>query len=125
MIKIAVLALALGAILVYLKSIKSEIFFLALIGSGIVLLYAAGEYFLTTIEFFSAVIQKTGVKGEYFGIVFKCVAIGYLTEFSAGTLTDAGLNSLADKLVFAGKIVILCVSLPIIYAVFNLITGLI
>ena len=124
MIKLAALALTLGVIVIYLKNVNSELFVLALIGSGIVLLYSAAEYFMTTIDFFSAIIQKTGVKSEYFEIIFKCVAIGYLVEFAAGTLADAGLNSLADKLVLIGKVVIISVSMPIIYAVFNLLTVL-
>ena len=124
MVKIAAIAIALGIIVIYLKNVNSELFILALIGSGIVLLYSAAEYFITTINFFSAVIQRTGVKSEYFEIIFKCVAIGYLVEFSAGTLVDAGLNSLADKLVLIGKVVIISVSMPIIYSVFNLLTGL-
>ncbi len=124
MVKLAALALALGVIVIYLKNVNSELFLLALIGSGIVLVYSAVEYFITTIDFFSTVILKTGVKSEYFEIIFKCVAIGYLTEFAAGTLADAGLNSLSSKVVLIGKAVILSVSLPIIYAVFNLLTGL-
>lgn len=124
MVKLAALALTLGIIVIYLKSVNSELYVLALIGAGIVLLYSAAEYFMTTIDFFTTIIQKTGVKSEYFAIIFKCVAIGYLVEFSAGTLSDAGLNSLADKLVLIGKVVIISVSMPIIYAVFNLLTGL-
>lgn len=124
MVKIAAIALALGVTVIYLKSVNSELFVLALIGSGIVLLYSAAEYFMTSVNYFSAIIQKAGVKSEYFEIIFKCVAIGYLVEFSAGTLADAGLNSLADKLILIGKVVIISVSMPIIYAVFNLLTGL-
>ena len=40
-------------------------------------------------------------------VILKMVGIGYLVEFSAGILNDFGQNSLADKLVFCGKIVVL------------------
>ena len=66
----------------------------------------------------------TGVDGSLFSIIFKITAIGYLVEFGAGTIEDFGLKSLADKLVFAGKIIILGISMPVIYAVFNLLKGL-
>ena len=41
MVKIVALALALGVIVVDLKSVNSELYVLARIGSGIVLLYAS------------------------------------------------------------------------------------
>lgn len=124
MVKIVALALALGVIVVYLKSVNSELYVLALIGSGIVLLYASLEYFISTYNFLSAIINATGVSSDFFSIIFKIVAIGYLTEFAAGTLEDAGLKSLAGKLVLIGKMIIIGVSMPIIYAVFNLVSGL-
>lgn len=124
MVKIVALALTLGIIIIYLKSTNSELYVLAVIGSGIVLLYSALEYFLVTYKFFSDILSKTGASREFFSILLKIVAIGYLTEFAAGTLRDSGLTGLSDKLIFIGKIIILGVSMPIIYAVFNLVTGL-
>ena len=66
----------------------------------------------------------TGVNKEYFAIIFKIIAIGYLIEFAAGTIEDFGLKSLSDKLVLIGKLIIIGVSMPIIYAIFNLVSGL-
>ena len=57
MVKIVALALALGVIVVYLKSVNSELYVLALIGSGIVLLYASLEYFISTYNFLSTIIN--------------------------------------------------------------------
>ena len=52
------------------------------------------------------------------------VGIGYLVEFSAGILNDFGQNSLADKLVFCGKIVVLVLAVPIIESVLDLVIRL-
>ena len=42
-------------------------------------------------------------------------------EFSAGILSDFGQNSLADKLIFCGKILILVLAVPILESVLSLV----
>ena len=124
MLKIAALAITCAIIILYLKSINSELYTAALIGSGIILLYTAAGYMAETFEFFRVLIDKTGVNKEYFSIIFKIIAIGYLVEFAAGAIEDFGLKSLSDKLVLIGKLIIIGISMPVIYAVINLVTGL-
>mgnify|MGYP003445959639 CR=1 FL=1 len=53
------------------------------------------------------------IENEMIKLLLKMVAIGYLTEFSSGLLVDFGNVSLADKVVLAGKITIIFLSLPI------------
>lgn len=124
MLKIAALAIICAIIIIYLKNINSELFSVALIGSGIILLYTAVGYISQTFDFFRQLIDKIGVNKEYFAIIFKIITIGYIVEFAAGTIEDFGLKSLSDKLVLIGKFIIIGVSMPIIYAVINLVTGL-
>lgn len=124
MLQIAALGITCALIVLYLKSINSELYTVALIGSGIILLYTAAGYISNTLDFFKEIIEMTGVNREYFSIIFKVIAIGYLVEFAAGTIEDFGLKSLSDKLVLIGKLIIIGVSMPVIYAVFNLISGL-
>ena len=125
MLKIVALALIFSVIIVYLKSINSELSFLALVGAGIILIYFSLEYLSNTISFINQLAEFSGIDHEYYKIIFKITAIGYLFEFGASTIEDFGLKSLADKLVLVGKIIILSISLPIIYAVFNVILGLV
>ena len=56
--------------------------------------------------------------------VIKIVGIGYITEFAASIVEESGSKAMADKIVMAGKIIILIVSLPILSALFDLITEL-
>lgn len=124
MIKIVIVAIIFAVIILFLKNIKSELTILVEIISGIILLSLAFGYLNETFEFFNNLIKLTGLDSEIFIIVLKVTAIGYLIEFGAGTIEDFGLTSLAGKLVFIGKLVIVGISLPIIYAIFNLVTGL-
>lgn len=125
MVKLVAIALVCSIIIVYLKTINSELFSFALIGSGIILLSYGFTYLYQTYDFFVNLIDMAGINTEYYSIIFKITGIGYLIEFGASSVEDLGLKSIADKLVFVGKAIILLVSLPIFYAVFNMLKGII
>ena len=65
------------------------------------------------VDFFNKIGLISGVENGMIKLLVKMIAIGYLTEFSSGILVDFGNVSLADKVVFAGKITIILLSLPI------------
>ena len=125
MVKIVAVALLCAILITYLKAINSDLFVLALVVSGLIVFAFAFEYLSQTFSFINNLISASGIDKEFYLIIFKVASIGYLIEFSADTITDLGFKSIADKLIFVGKIVIFSVSLPILYALFNLITGLI
>ncbi|MBE7083650.1 MAG: hypothetical protein E7373_03500 [Clostridiales bacterium] len=125
MIKVISIVLICALLVVYLKSINSEMYFIALLGAGIIVLSISFEYVSQLFNFFNYLVDFTGIDKDFYLIIFKTVAIGYLVEFGAGTVTDMGLKSLADKLVFVGKLAIFSISLPILYAIFNLLLRLI
>ncbi len=125
MVKLVAIVLIFSVIIIYLKSINSELSLLALVGAGIIVVFYALDYLSNTFTFISQLVESSGIDKEFYTIIFKITAIGYLIEFTASTLQDFGLNSLANKLIFAGKVIIISISLPIIYAVYNLIIGII
>ena len=55
----------------------------------------------------------------YIGIVLKILAIAYLSTFCSEICKDAGATSIASKVEFAGKILILALAIPILMAVLN------
>jgi stage III sporulation protein AD len=122
--KLVVLVLIFAIIIVYLKSINSEMAMLATICAGVILVFFAFDYIAKSYNFINEIIALTGIDYEFFRIIIKISLIGYLVEFGADTVNDFGLKSLSDKLLFVGKVVIFSVSLPIFYAVINLIKGL-
>ena len=125
MLKLVILAIIFAIIIIYLKSINSEISLLVSVAAGIILTYFALDYITSTFEFFNKIIEYSKIDSELILIIFKITAIGYLVEFGAGVIKDFGLQSLSDKLVFLGKIIILTISMPIIYAVFNFLVGMV
>lgn len=124
MIKIIAVAFICACIIIFLKNINSELTILVEIMSGIILVSMILPYVAETFGFFEELIALTGLSESYYKILFKAIAIGYTVEFAAGTVSDFGLKGFSDKLLLAGKLIIICVSLPILYAVVNLIAEL-
>lgn len=125
MIKIVAVAILFAFILIYLKSINSELFSVAMLGSGVVILSFGIEYLSETLNFFTELTRLSGLDPVFYTTILKIVGIAYVVEFGAGIIEDLGLKNVSDKLVFVGKLAILTASMPIIYAVFNILTGLI
>ena len=72
---------------------------------------------------FHKIFGQTGVNNGLIKLVFKIVGVGYITEFAAGLLNDFGNNSIADKVVLAGKLSIVVLSLPVLESLLSLIKG--
>ncbi len=66
--------------------------------------------------------ERAKVDAPYMNIVFKIIGISYISEFGAGLCKDAGEGAIASKIEFAGKVMILATSAPIILALMDLIT---
>ena len=73
---------------------------------------------------FDELVAKSGIDDRVFSAVLKVIGIGYLTEYSASVATDAGCASVAQKLQFGGKIVIFLVSMSVVTALVDVVSGL-
>ena len=124
MVKLVSVALICSLLIIYLKSINSDMYSLALIASGIIIVSIGLEYLFNTFELLNELVELSGIDKNTYGILLKITAIGYLVEFGAGTVEDMGLKNLSDKMVFVGKAIIISVSLPIFYSVLSTLYGL-
>ncbi len=107
-----------------LKGTKPELAVAVTVAGSIILLLTAFETLRGSISIFGEIASATGIDASLVKILLKMIGIGYLVEFSAGILSDFGQNSLADKLVFCGKILILVLAVPILESVLSLIVRL-
>ena len=104
-----------------LRGTKPELSFAVTIVGGVILLIFAIDVMAETFGIFAQIGEQTGIDSALIKILLKIIAIGYLIEFAAGIVEDFGSKSIADKLVFAGKVTIFAVSLPILQAMVSLI----
>ena len=58
--------------------------------------------------------DRSGVPSVYLKTMLKVIGVAYIAEFAAQIVRDAGLESVAGKIEFAGKMLILVMAVPII-----------
>ena len=107
-----------------LKSTKPELAFAVTVAGSIILLLFVFDTFRDTFTVFEKIAAATGIQSSLIKVLLKMIGIGYIVEFSAGILNDFGQNSVADKLVFCGKIILLVLAVPILESVLSLIVKL-
>ena len=118
------IALVTAVAALLLKGTHPEIALAVTVAGSIILLLFAFEIFEGSLTIFQKIADATGIESSLVKILLKMVGIGYLVEFSAGILNDFGQNSLGDKLVFVGKIIILVLAVPILESVLSLVVRL-
>ena len=82
------------------------------------------EPFSSAIGVFRSIADQANLDASLVGGVVKIIGVGYLTEFSASLCEDYGVSSVGKKMQFAGKILILTLSLPMITSIFRSIGAL-
>lgn len=125
LLKVLILGIILSIITVLLKQIKPEYSLICIIVGSIILIAYILSGITTIFDYFSKIVDKTGIDETLFTTLLKIIGVGYLIEFSAGVCIDSGNGSIADKIVLAGKILIFTLSMPIITNLFNLVLELI
>ncbi len=63
--------------------------------------------------------NKANIDYSYLTIIFKILGIAYLASFCSEICQDAGESTLASKVEFAGKILILILAIPILMSVMD------
>ena len=106
------------------KQTKPEIALLISIAGSVFIIIMAVDTLNTVISSFYNIFEKTGVDTSLITPLFKIIAIGYIAEFGANICADAGASSIADKILFVAKLVILLIALPIITSVIDLVVAL-
>lgn len=108
-----------------LKSHKSDLVPLCLTAGGIIMFLYSFDYLSESVEFIKSFTQGAGIDNEIIRIIFKIIGIGFLVELTAGSIKELGFESVADKLILCGKIIIFVVSVPIINSTYHIILSLI
>ena len=124
MLKILAVALIGVFSIVVLKQTKPEIAVLIGIATSIIIILMTISKLQSVTAYFKSIFRVTGVDNTILSPLLKIIAIGYIAEFGANICTDSGSSSIADKILFSAKIVILIIAMPIVINVIELIVGL-
>ena len=124
LVKIIGIALMTTFAVLLLRPSKPEIAALVGTAGGIIILIMFVDSIGGVIANMTKIANRTGIKNDVFTALLKIIGIGYLTEFAAGICNDAGNNSMAQKVLLAGKVIILVLALPIVNNLIDIIAGL-
>lgn len=120
-VKISAIGIVTAFCVLILRENKSEIAILLGLAGSLIILISLLDYVINIFSMMSNLIQKAGVSSNLITTVFKILGIGFITEFSSDIIEESGSKSLAQKVVFAGKIVIFYLSMPVIVSILNVI----
>lgn len=119
--KIAAIALVTAFCYLILRDAKSELAFIVALAGGIVVLLSVIDYFSGVFSVITSIAKRAGLATSVITLLFKVIAVGYITEFAASIIDDIGLSSLSDKVTLGGKLIIVALSLPVVVKLFDFI----
>ncbi|PHV72357.1 stage III sporulation protein AD [Sporanaerobium hydrogeniformans] len=68
--------------------------------------------------------SKVNMESGYLNIILKIIGIAYIAEFGYQLCKDAGEEAIGSKIQLAGKVMIFVISAPVIFAVVEMVAGL-
>lgn len=116
-IKIVAFAFTALFIVLIFKGKRDDIAIQISIVAGILIFLFMVNKLTIIMSFMQTLANKANIDVVYLNTVFKILGIAYLASFCSEICRDAGENSIAAKVEFAGKILILVLAIPILMAV--------
>ncbi|MDB1956285.1 stage III sporulation protein AD [Clostridium tertium] len=116
---IKIVAFAFAALFMFLlfKDKRSDISTLISLSAGAIIFLVVITQLNDVIYFIKDIAYKANIDMVYIGVVLKILAIAYLATFCSEICKDAGAASIASKVEFSAKILILTLAIPILMAV--------
>lgn len=116
---IKIVSFAFVVLFIYLmfKDKRNDIAVLVSLAAGTILFLLIISSVNDVINFVNDITTRANIDMVYIGVVFKILAISYLATFCSEICKDAGASSIASKVEFSAKILILTLAIPILMAV--------
>lgn len=124
-IKIAAFAFIALAITLVFKGKKDDVALSISMIAGILIFIFMIPKITSVMQVLQQFALKSKVDFVYLTTVFKILCIAYVASFCSEICKDAGQNSIASKVEFSGKILILMLAIPILMGVLNAILNII
>lgn len=107
----------------FIRQNRPEIAQLLSLAAGVVIVVFVFGYLGMIVDVITELALDAGLNTVFLKILFRVIGVAYLSEFGAQICRDAGEGSIAGKIEFAGKLIILVIAVPVIIAVLESILG--
>ena len=101
-------------ITIILKEYKKEYYIYAILIGGAIIIFYSIDSIKEIIEFIRRITNNTSFNNEFIVLLLKLTGISILIEYAVSICKDAGENSIANKIDFGGKILLISMSIPVI-----------
>ena len=109
---------------IILKEYRKEYaIYSVLIGGAIIIFYSMGTI-RSIISFINEISVNSSYSNSFITLLLKITGISILTEYAVSICKDSGENSIANKIDFGGKIIVISLSIPIISTTLQSLTKL-
>lgn len=123
-VKIALIGLAGVLIAIPVKSHKAEYgVYIGLAVCLLILTYSI-NYFTQILTSMENLQRYLGDSFQYLSLLFKAVGAAYVCEFCSGICKDAGYGGIAGQVETMGKMYILLIGMPVLFALMESIQSL-
>lgn len=119
--QVVVIGIIATIMVVFLKDQKPEIALQLSLAAGIVIFLFMISRLTVVVQALQEIALRINIDITYLNIVLKIIGVAYLASFGVEICKDAGQSSIAGKIEFAGKIIIISLAIPILMAVMDLI----
>ena len=101
------------------KELKSEYSVMIMIAAGIIITLWGFAKLYPVVDYLQELTDSSNVS-EYFAVILKVLGISLIVQIGADICRDFGEPSIASKVEFAGKAVILATVLPLLRTVISM-----
>ncbi|MBR3974536.1 MAG: hypothetical protein IKJ88_01600 [Clostridia bacterium] len=110
---------------VFIRQYKSEYTVLVQLCGIVVIFFMIFSQLKDLLVFFKSALDSAGISVDYISSLIKALGIALVTQLATDLCKDNSETALAGQVEFAGKIIILGVSLPILRGIAQLILGIV
>lgn len=101
-------------IIIILKQYRPEFAVYISMLAGVIIICMVMGKMTGIIDILKNLANKTSINNEFLILLIKITGIAILTEYAVSVCKDAGESSIASKVDFGGKVLIMSMSIPII-----------
>lgn len=111
-------------ITIILKEYKKEYAIYAVLIGGAIIVFYSMDTVRSIIDFIRELSNNSSYNNNFISLLLKITGISILTEYAVSICKDVGESSIANKIDFGGKIIVISLSIPVISTTLETLTKL-
>lgn len=116
-VQVVGLGLVAALLVVILKEYRPDLAMQLSLVAGVIIILLVLDRVMVTVHTISEIAVGAGINLVYLQTLLRIIGIAYLAEFGAQVCRDAGEGSIASRIEFAAKIMIMVMAVPVMLAV--------